>query len=115
MIMLFVGLAFGHQAMATDKTVTYTFTVAFDSSNPNRCTLTFTPSNSGFGNSGPKTVTILDISNTTGFTVQLDDGLQLTYGQDRGSMTFGDYNNSAFRIPYSPLAYMCCASLMERR
>ncbi len=58
MIMLFVGLAFGHQDMATDKTVTYTF------------------------------------------TVQLDDGLQLTYGQDRGSMTFGDYNNSAFRIPH---------------
>ena len=99
-LLTIVAVMVGHQAMAASKTVTYTFTVAFDSSNPNRCTLTFTPSNSGFGYStGRKTVTILDVSSTTGFTVQLDDGLQLTYSQDQGRMTFGDYNSINLNWP----------------
>ena len=81
-------------ALAADKTVTYTFSAERDNSS-NRWTLTFTPSSGeGFGYStGTKTATIQDLSNTTGFGVQLDDGLQLSYRRDAGQMVFVGYNS----------------------
>ena len=75
-------------ALAADKTVTYTFSADRDNYT-NRWTLTFTPSSTGFGYStGTKTATIQDLYNTTGFSVQLDDGLQLSYSRSAGRMTF---------------------------
>ena len=80
-------------ALAADKTVTYTFSAERDIYS-NRGTLTFTPSSTGFGYStGTKTATIQDLSNTTGFGVQLDDGLQLSYRRDAGQMAFVGYNS----------------------
>lgn len=81
-------------ALAADKTVTYTFSAERDNYS-NRWTLTFTPSSGeGFGYStGTKTATIQDLSNTTGFSVQLDDGLQLSYRRDAGQMVFVGYNS----------------------
>ena len=79
----------GLQAWATSKTVTYTFIAEHANNNVNRWTLTFTPSNNGFNyHTGEKTVTIENTSNTTGFTVELDDGLRLVYSQDAGHLTF---------------------------
>ena len=76
-------------AWAASKTVTYTFTANYEKSNVSRWTLTFTPSGDGFGYStGPKEVTIQNTSETTGFTVNLDDGLRLTYSQNKGHLTF---------------------------
>ena len=76
-------------AWAESKTVTYTFIAEYANYNVSRWTLTFTPSNSGFGYStGTKTVTIENTSSTTGFTVNLDDGLKLTYSQNKGHLTF---------------------------
>ena len=80
-------------ALAADKTVTYTFSADRDNYT-NRWTLTFTPSSTGFGYStGTKTATIQDLYNTTGFSVQLDDGLQLSYSRSAGSMTFVGFNS----------------------
>ena len=80
---------------AVKKTVTYTFTAEKVSGYTNRWTLTFTPSGDQFGtSSGAKTVTINDITNTTGFTVELDDGLCLQFSRNAGTMTFtGDAIN----------------------
>lgn len=88
--LLLAALTVGQTAWATSKTVTYTFTVAQTQAyNTNSWTLTFTPSSNGFNHStGAKTATISNITSTTGFTVQLDDGLQLTYSQDEGRLTF---------------------------
>ena len=80
-------------AQAAEKTVTYTFIAEYANYNVSRWTLTFTPSNPGFGYStGEKTATIENTSSTTGFTVELDDGLKLTYSQDEGHLTFWGSN-----------------------
>ena len=93
LVLTFMALAMGQTAWAASKTVTYTFTATYPDYNVNRWTLTFTPSNSGFGYStGTKTVTIENTSSTTGFNVELDDGLKLTYSQDEGHLTFWGYN-----------------------
>ena len=76
-------------ASATDKIVTYTFTTEKVTGLTNGTRLTFVRSGDGFGYSTvAKEVTIQNTSETTGFTVQLDDGLQLTYSQDQGRLTF---------------------------
>lgn len=76
LILLALVCLTGLQAMATSRTVTYTITAEYENYNVNRWTLTFTPSNTGFGYSTDlKTVSIPNTTNTTGFTVQLDDGL----------------------------------------
>lgn len=106
-VLTIAALMMGQQAMATTKTVTYTFT-AVDGSGGAK-TLTFTPSGNLFGtNPGAKTVTIPSTSNTTGFTVELDDGVILTFSRDRGYMTFNSSgeiilnysgnNNSRFTV-----------------
>ena len=94
LVLTFMALAMGQTAWAASKTVTYTFTATYPDYNVNRWTLTFTPSNSGFGYStGAKTATIENTSSTTGFTVNLDDGLQLTYKQDEGKLTFWGFDS----------------------
>ena len=76
-------------ASATDKTVTYTFTTEKVTGLTNGWRLTFTPSGEQFGTgTGDKTVIIEDITSTTGFTVNLDDGVRLRYSRDTGKMTF---------------------------
>ena len=93
LLLTIVALASGQSAWAAEKTVTYTFIADHAQYNVSRWTLTFTPSSTGFGYStGEKTATIENISSTTGFTVNLDDGLQLTYKQDQGHMTFWGSN-----------------------
>ena len=83
------ALTAGQTAEAENKTVTYTFTVEFASGNPNRATFTFTPTGDQFGTrTGTKTATISDTRSTTGFTVDLDDGVRLTYSQDEGKLSF---------------------------
>ena len=91
--MLCVLAGMSSTAQAASRTVTYTFTVESDKSNVNRHTLTFVPSSNGFNYStGEKTVTIPNTTSTKGFTVNLDDGLMLTYSQDEGHLTFFNYN-----------------------
>jgi hypothetical protein len=61
-ILALLAIVVGQEAMAVNKTVTYTFTAERDGST-NRWTLTFTPSGDQFGtSSGAKTVTINDIT-----------------------------------------------------
>lgn len=88
LVLTIAALMAGHgTTWATEKTVTYTFT-AVDGSGDAK-TLTFTPSGNQFGtNPGAKTVTIPSTSNTTGFTVELDDGVILTFSRNPGYMTF---------------------------
>ena len=100
LVLTFMALMAGQTAWAASKTVTYTFTATHPDYNVNRRTLTFTPSNSGFGYStGTKTATIENTSSTTGFTVNLDDGLQLTYKQDEGKLTF--WGSDSFYLNHS--------------
>lgn len=92
-VLTIAALMTGQQAMATTKTVTYTFTAEKVDGKSDAKKLTFTPSGARFGtNSGAKTVTIPSTSNTTGFTVELDDGVILTYSRNQGSMTFASSN-----------------------
>lgn len=92
-VLTIAALMTGQQAMATTKTVTYTFTAEKVDGKPEAKKLTFTPSGNQFGtNPGAKTVTIENTSNTTGFTVELDDGVILTYSRSQGSMTFASSN-----------------------
>ena len=100
----------GTTAQAASKTVTYTFTGEYDERNVNCWTLTFTPSNSGFGYStGEKTATIQNTTSTTGFTVNLDDGLKLTYSQDEGRLTFWGFNG--FYLNHSSNGGNSCLTL----
>ena len=92
-VLTIAALMTGQQAMATTKTVTYTFTAEKVDGKSDAKKLTFTPSGNLFGtNPGAKTVTIPSTSNTTGFTVELDDGVILTYSRSQGSMTFASSN-----------------------
>lgn len=92
-VLTIAALMTGQQAMATTKTVTYTFTAEKVDGKSDAKKLTFTPSGNQFGtNPGAKTVTIPSTSNTTGFTVELDDGVILTYSRSQGSMTFASSN-----------------------
>ena len=92
-VLTIAALMTGQQAMATTKTVTYTFTAEKVDGKPEAKKITFTPSGNQFGtNPGAKTVTIENTSNTTGFTVELDDGVILTYSRSQGSMTFASSN-----------------------
>ena len=77
-------------ARAESKTVTYHITSTY---NGNSYTLTFVPSSNGFGyETGTKTVTILNVNTTTGFHVQLDDGLYLQLSLSQAGLTFGSKN-----------------------
>ncbi len=108
-VLTIAALMTGQQAMATTKTVTYTFTAEKVDGKSDAKKLTFTPSGNQFGtNPGAKTVTIENTSNTTGFTVELDDGVILTFSRNPGYMTFSSsgeiilnysgYNNSRFTV-----------------
>ena len=88
-------------AQAAEKTVTYTFTAVQVQGHADWWKLTFTPSNSGFGSTGEKTVTLTNTTSSTGFTVMLDDGLQLTYHQNEGPMTFSTSSSgTGLRLNY---------------
>ena len=77
-------------AQAESRTVTYHITATNSS---NTYTLTFVPSDEGFKYSnGAKTVTIQNVSTTSGFTVQLDDGLSLQLSLSQAGLTFGSLN-----------------------
>lgn len=92
-VLTIAALMTGQSAWATEKTVTYTFTAEKVDGKSDAKKLTFTPSGNQFGtNPGAKTVTIENTSNTTGFTVELDDGVILTYSRSQGSMTFASSN-----------------------
>ena len=108
-VLTIAALMTGQSAWATEKTVTYTFTAEKVDGKSDAKTLTFTPSGARFGTAfGAKTVTIPSTSNTTGFTVELDDGVILTFSRDRGYMTFNSSgeiilnysgnNNSRFTV-----------------
>ena len=79
-------------AMATSKTVTYTFNAV--NNGGSSYTLNFTRSGDSFGYStGAKTATISNIQSTSGFHVDLDDGLGLQVTvTDNSSVSFG-YDN----------------------
>ena len=65
-VLTIAALMTGQQAMATTKTVTYTFTAEKVDGKPEAKKITFTPSGNQFGtNPGAKTVTIENTSNTT--------------------------------------------------
>lgn len=108
-VLTIAALMTGQSAWATEKTVTYTFTAEKVDGQPEAMKLTFTPSGNQFGtNPGAKTVTIPSTSNTSGFTVELDDGVILTFSRSPGYMTFNSsgeiilnysgYNNSRFTV-----------------
>ena len=80
-------------ARAESKTVTYTITSEPVSGYTNRYTLTFVRNGNSFGYSnGQKTVTIPDITTSTGFHVELDDGLGLQLNLSQAGLTFGTYD-----------------------
>lgn len=86
LVLTMAALMAGQTAWATEKTVTYTFAV---NGSGDAKTLTFTPSGARFETAiGAKTVTIPSTSNTSGFTVELDDGVILTFSRNPGNMTF---------------------------
>ena len=88
-VLTIAALMTGQSAWATEKTVTYTFTAEKVDGQPEAMKLTFTPSGNQFGTTpGAKTVTIPSTSNTSGFTVELDDGVILTFSRNPGYMTF---------------------------
>ena len=92
-VLTIAALMTGQSAWATEKTVTYTFTAEKVDGKSDAKKLTFTPSGARFGTAfGAKTVTIPSTSSTTGFTVELDDGVILTYSRSQGSMTFASSN-----------------------
>ena len=92
-LLTFAALAAGQTAAAVSKTVTYTFTAERVGAS-NSYKLTFTPAGDQFGTSaGTKTVTISNVTNTTGFYVQLDDGVQLRFIKSAGQMTFGGFHS----------------------
>jgi hypothetical protein len=109
-VLAMAALMAGHgTTWATKKTVTYTFTAEKVDGQPEAMKLTFTPSGARFGTAfGAKTVTIPSTSSTTGFTVELDDGVILTFSRNPGYMTFSSsgeiilnysgYNNSRFTV-----------------
>ena len=98
-VLTIAALMTGQSAWATEKTVTYTFTAEKVDGQPEAMKLTFTPNGNQFGtNPGAKTVTIENTSNTTGFTVKLDDGVILTYSRSQGSMTFASSNGIRYGI-----------------
>ncbi len=109
-VLAMAALMAGHgTTWATKKTVTYTFTAEKVDGQPEAMKLTFTPSGARFGTAfGAKTVTIPSTSSTTGFTVELDDGVILTFSRNPGYMTFNssgeiilnysENNNSRFTV-----------------
>ena len=108
-VLTIAALMTGQSAWATEKTVTYTFTAEKVDGQPEAMKLTFTPSGNQFGTTpGAKTVTIPSTSNTSGFTVELDDGVILTFSRNPGYMTFSSSgeiilnysgnNNSRFTV-----------------
>ena len=83
----------GQQAMATEYTVTYRIT---ETHNNNAYTFNFERTGSSFGTSyGSKTAYVSNINSTTGFNVELDDGLTLQLSMDQGQLAMqsgsGDY------------------------
>ena len=109
LVLTIAALMTGQSAWATEKTVTYTFTAEKVDGQPEAMKLTFTPSGNQFGTTpGAKTVTIPSTSNTSGFTVELDDGVILTFSRNPGPMTFSSSgeiflnysgnNNSRFTV-----------------
>ena len=83
-------------AMAESRTVTYKIKAEQQSGYPNRYTFTFVQTDgSTFGYStGEKTATVNDISATTGFYVNLDDGLRLHFSMSSGQFSIiGPYDN----------------------
>ena len=109
LVLTIAALMTGQSAWATEKTVTYTFTAEKVDGQPEAMKLTFTPSGNQFGTTpGAKTVTIPSTSNTSGFTVELDDGVILTFSRNPGYMTFSSSgeiilnysgnNNSRFTV-----------------
>lgn len=96
LLLTIVALVAGQSsAWATEHTVTYTIT-GMSNYNTYGCQLTFTPSNSGFGTStDSKVATIQDLRNTSGFDVQLDDGVTLRLSLNNGSsLSFNHHNRS---------------------
>ena len=89
-------------ALAESKTVTYTITSEPVSGYTNRYTFTFVRSGNSFGYSnGQKTVTIPDITTSTGFHVELDDGLGLQLNLSQAGLTFGTYDGrTGIRVNY---------------
>ena len=86
LVLTMAALMAGQTAWATEKTVIYTFTV--ENGSEGAKTLTFTPSGARFETAiGAKTVTIPSTSNTSGFTVELDDGVILTFSRNPGNLT----------------------------
>ena len=92
MLTLMAILMVQSTAMATSKTVTYTFNAVNNVGNS--YTLNFTRSGDSFGYStGAKTATISNSQSTSGFHVELDDGLGLQVTvTDNSSLSFG-YDN----------------------
>lgn len=80
--MLFALLAIGQGVWATEHTVTYRIT---ETHNGNAYTFTFVKSGTDFNNNtGNKKADVSDITSTTGFNVQLDNGLTLDLSMDQG-------------------------------
>ena len=87
-------------ADGNERTVTYTFTRESVSGQPEAAKLIFTPSGDQFGTkSGEKTAIIQNTSNSTGFTVELDDGVNLRFYRNSGLMTFS--GNDGIILNYS--------------
>ena len=89
-LILAILCALAGTASATDKTVTYHIT---STQVDNSCTLTFVRSGTSFGYStGDKTVTINNITTSTGFHVQLDDGLGLQLNLSQAGLSLESNN-----------------------
>ena len=94
MTVLLLLLAGQGSAWATEKTVTYNITGM--STSMNQCQLTFTRSGSGFGTStGSKVATINNVMSTSGFSVQLDDGVSLDLSLNKVSSLSFVHNNTS--------------------
>ena len=99
-VLTIAALMTGQSAWATEKTVTYTFTAEKVDGQPEAMKLTFTPSGARFETAiGAKTVTIPSTSSTTGFTVELDDGVILTFSRNPGYMTFNSSGEIILNYP----------------
>ena len=78
-------------AQATSREVTYHIT---STQADKSCTLTFVRTGTSFNYStGEKTVTITDITTSTGFQVQLDDGLYLQLSLSQAGLSLGSKND----------------------
>ena len=84
LLLLAAAVMTGHQAWATEYTVTYRIT---ETHNNYAYTFNFVRSGTSFGYSyGSKTAYVSNITSTTGFNVQLDDGLTLQLSMDQGRL-----------------------------